>query len=302
MRKHLPVGIAGGHFCRAAFGLIVTSAVLTWASSAAAAIIAVDDFNEYDVGPLAGENGGSGWAAGWSTPASPTPRGTVTTPTVPLDGPRAVAFTGASANNNPMRRQLAAGISDPFYFSYTFRLTSPLGGSEFAVLWLDNNGTDFVANGGLHTTSSIFLGMSTTAFFGRLSTNNSGDGSTTVNSTSVPQQDANHTLVGHVFKSGSTKFDRLRFWVNPTLEDVENGDNGFDVSRSISLDTISYLGFRTGQSTGTDDSFLVGSIRLGTTPADIVIVPEPATSLLLLVGMAAGPCWGIGLRRRRPIR
>ena len=264
--------------------------VVATAGSANAAIVAQDSFQSYTApGPLAGNNGGSGWAGAWGS-AGGNP--TVIDPATDLvangnnGGNRAVQF--AANNDNAAYRTLASAQSGDIFFSFLFRFDIGTGGSignnDFLALWFDNVTT------GSHTgRPNIGLksqeGPSDTDYFVRLSLGDE-EYSTTQAVVGTTVQ-----LVGRLFKDANANYNRMSLWVNPTNSDLGSPDATAMIGASIS--SFNTVGFRT-TNLDSSDKLLVDQLVLGTDWQDVV-VPEPSALVVWAFAMAAGV---IGLRRR----
>ncbi len=278
-------------FCPAA-ALVLA---LAWSTmSAAAPFTASDSFNAYDLGELDGGAAGVGWADAWvvSDPASQDRENVVTPPTqpmgldngsggfngVPFDGAnRAVEINGAGQNNSPIRRELATAFSgDSLYFSYLFRETSGLDNSDFFTLWLDDEDG---ADDNLHTDGSAFLGVqgqSGGRGFARLHRTNSARQEVLAPATINLGDGSDYLLVGRLFRDGgSSDYNRLTGWLNPTIDDVRDSSNTFGTVEfeNIGLSSVTHVGVRTGASTDPTDVYLFDQLRLGEHP--YAVVPGP---------------------------
>lgn len=127
-------------------------------------------------------------------------------------------------------------------------------------------------------------------------------GSSTFNDTSISRGTLGFTTDGEfrralftwvikAEKNGSSNYNKVTLFVNPDLSygSVENSGLG---SASATLDTgvstLSSFFFRTGtNSPNAAETFLIDSVAVGETWADISAVPEPGTiNVLALTGVA----------------
>ncbi len=266
--------------------LLAVTIVATWGTcgvNARAELVASDNFDSYAVGELNGQNEGIGWNGAW---VADTATSEVITPSTPVHSANTVQFNGTSPDNNtPLYRQLATTQSGDIYVSYVFRYDEGLDGNDFVTLWLDDVGNE---SSHLHTEGSAFLGVTGgNGFFVRLSESNDGSARSQQETGFGPLQGQAYTVVGRLFKDGSTDYNKFTMWIDPTLDDVANNVGGVTVTRSgIGLSGISHVGIRTGASTESTGQYLVDSLQIGTQPLDVV--PEPSNLALLISLMLVG--------------
>jgi len=97
-------------------------------------------------------------------------------------------------------------------------------------------------------------------------------------------------VVAKLFKSGAGNYDRLQVVVNPTST-TEPGTWAGDITKDIQVSTLDRFAIRYGNST---PGGWIDEIRISTTYAEAVGVPEPSALALGLLALA-----GLALYRRR---
>ena len=209
------------------------------------------------------------------------------------------ANSGTNLNNNPFRRELNAPATSDIYFRYLVRPEAGFSNGDFIVFWLDD---EIGGDDDVHNTSSAFLGLRVDGgsgqqfLFSRIN-------NTSEQNLSVSIADGEDSVImGRLFKTGGT-YDRLSFWLNPTL-----GDEGTPIA-TVALDTglttMTHFGLRTGQLTQTTDSYLFGGLAIGDSFANVLFqpepvpIPEPASMTLLGLLLPLAAC---GKRRRRDFK
>jgi len=252
------------------FRALMVVALLS-ATSAQAALLAYEDFS-YGTGLLNGDNGGTGWGGSWAAAAGAS----IVDPAIDLSGNRALAITGN--NNNMAYRSLASAYSGSEVFvSMQMQLSSgTLNSNDFAALWFDtaasgahNNRPQIGIKGDISGSNDIFART------------NGGSGSFAAGSSISAGQ--SFTVLGRLWKStGTGNYDRLSLWFNPVANDLATPDAVF--SGSAGLSSISMLGFRSAN-LDSGDTVLVDALRVGTTWADAMPVPEPAPLTLASCGL-----------------
>lgn len=255
--------------------LLVLASGVPLAGAADASIFASESF-AYDAGANPG-NGGFGWGQPWHHYAE----NVVVSPSLSYPGvPDSGNAMGHTGNGSHVRRAFASPITDVGTASVIFSVLirpnadgTPLTGSVFFV----DSEPNSLAMGDLPELDSM--------------AGNWGLQATDAHYSSVPAM-AGETalLVARVdFQPGE---DRLRFWVNPTIDQsVGFEDALFGITASPAVEVERYyssfngLGF---QDTSTTSSF--DEIYVFTRP-----VPSLSTLPMVLLGLAS-----MAVRRRRP--
>jgi len=280
--------------------VFVASVLLAGMARPAAAVLLVQEDFSYAVGELNGQTGGLGFLGAWTAAVGPTQvvdPGTSLSYAVPggslIDGGnRALLVEGTSNGDNILFRSLASPIlADEIYMGFLFQVrTGSVGDNDFSVFWHDNAATGphtGVPNLGLKGNEGG--GGATNDLVARI--NLAGPSAYSTNIT-VGQT---YYVVGRLSKSApgaANPFDRFALWVDPTAVDpTPDATSAF----TGSIASFGMLGMRSANLDSDDDLYFDG-LRYGTTWNDVVLVPEPATGVLLAFGLAALAA----LRRRRP--
>jgi hypothetical protein len=244
-------------------------------STVKAALIAYDGF-ETTTGPLNTQSGGSSWSTNWTAVsginvvANPL---TYSSGSVAVNGGSNVAeITGAIDSTSAASRSFAAQ-SGTVYFSFLFRSNAgTVDVNDFVHFMMNNDAVNTNSGGiGKITTSSTFFGA-------RIGGGNGGD---TTDSAATFAAATTYFLVGKVSKVSSTNFNRVELFVNPS-SDIEPGspsvtDNGDSLNSSMPFFSLRTVNM------DADDRYQFDELRVGTTFADVVPIPEPSTWMLLIV-------------------
>jgi len=253
--------------------------ILTASTAAKAALIAYDGF-ETATGGLSGQAGGTGWSGTQSSWAAVSGINVVANPlsysngSVVVNGGSNVAeITGAVDSTSAASRSFDAQFGT-VYFSFLFRSNAgTVDGNDFVHFMMNNDSVNTNSAGiGKITTSSTFFGA-------RIGGGNGGD---TTDSAATFAAATTYFLVGKVSKTSGGNFNRVELFVNPS-SDIEPGspsvtDNGDSLNTSIP-----FFSLRT-TNLDADDRYQFDELRVGTTFADVVPIPEPSTWMLLILG------------------
>ena len=277
---------------------LTAAALLAAPSVASAALLAGDDFETYTLGPLSGQAGGTGWTGGWTAPGNVVRADVVDTTANPLSftplggapiygGTRAleVQLSGSPASQLCGVRTLAAPLAQTFYVSYLVRYEGSAGGN-----W-----------GGYNNTFTLHLGTNATAT-GTLNFGLRGDGGGVANEfvvrfgTAAPVagastggqlvNDTTYLLVCRMNWDGVGAFTSANLWLNPdSSADTDKPTGDASLSGFTSL-PITHLFFREAV-LDANDILRADEINIGTAWTDVVPVPEPGSTVLLVLGGAA---------------
>jgi hypothetical protein len=284
--KRLPVQIVTLFAC-----LVVLS------PTARATLIAYDGFETYTSDAVLNTNaGGSGWATAWSSvnsvkvvaPSSPI---TYASGAVTINGGTRAAEVADPDGNNGVALDNAASRSftaqtGTVYFSFLFRVENGAGADDFIQFSL-NNDTSITNSGSIGDLSNV---SGTNAFAARIGGNSGGS---SVNSTTSATGGTTFFLVGKISKTSGGNYNLMELFVNPTTL-TESGVVATQ-SADSGIAAISYFTLRISN-LETTDQYRFDELRIGTTWADVVPVPEPSACAAVAGGLVL---MAAALRRRR---
>ncbi len=230
------------------FAILAGSLSLLMAAPFASGVTyAVDDFESYSVGSIAGNNGGTGWAGAWSGAPG---QGVVDTSSNPLTytvnggntltgGNKSLQLTGST--QYAASRDLASPQTGAIYISYLMRVDgTTIQDNDFASMWLNAPGTA-ASNPGPSTGFKA----------------NNGDGAGTEDFFIRPYHDGNNAgyagdvnlgetylVVAKFEASGANgaNYDTFSLWVNPDAWDEFAPDATYYGESYITQ--LNTLGFR----------------------------------------------------------
>jgi len=281
--------------------LAAVTCLTMFAPAARAQIIAYEGF-AYPIGGLNGQNGGIGFAAGWTVVS-----GTVNVQAnslVPAAPSTALPETGNSLSVTP--------INDTIFGLANRTLSTPVIGTAGTSIWVSvvmkgAGISGLSAQGALLVTNGSNNGFSITtgATGSGIPPNNPapnsnwslGDAGTgAAEATTTVSDTLQSLLVARVSFSpaGNPAFDQIDLFVNPPL----TGSPPATASASLLVNhaaTLSTVGVEYASVSGATTSTLSDEIRIGHTFADVTSVPEPSTFFLIGVAGLGGIAW----RRRR---
>jgi hypothetical protein len=251
-------------------------ALLAWAATdARAALVAAETFNYPPQQPLVGEAGGTGFAGGWTTGGFNATVDTYVTATGSLGYGGLTtsgghAATAATAAINGVARSFAsplgaAGTTD--YFSVLLRPDGAVTGGTFNNFF------------GLYLSSSL----GNDVYFGKPGNGPITDydvesrGGTNQHDAGIGAVTGRAVLLA-LRADFTAGVDKFTLYVDPTPGGAEPTTG--TVKQDVDAASVTGL---TLYATG---AFSVDEIRVGTTFADVVPVPEPGPALLCLVGLA----------------
>ena len=276
--------------CAGAVSAILLPAILACVTTTAAAgVVATEDFESYGTGAFAnGSSGGTGWASGWVIPG-------VVAPTVEASG---LSYSGGAITINGGTRRLRQDVS------------AVQTGAFFPAM----RALDIVQTGTVYMSLLVRpVSVEDDDFyqFGLSDTNDNPEGSVLIDSPATNSQyrvrngtsggsnlgvtvtdNVTALLVLKVHKISSNY--TVTGFVNPTS--LTEGDNLSVTPGAVSgYSQISHWVFRAARIETTDE-IEIDQIRIATTFSE-AIVPEPATCTFLGTGLVAAL-----LRRRRTRR
>lgn len=239
-------------------------------------LLAIDDFESYAIGSVAGQNGGTGWGGSWTGIANRQQLIDVSSQPLRYDAPNEEFIAGgeralqlSGSDNLAATRPVAQAYSgDVVYVSMLMRFQLAPGNNKFAALWFDQTGFSNIPNIGIKTNRGT--GGGPEDLFVRTRTNNDVY-------TMAVENGVSYLLVGRLSKStpgANQPYDSYELWVNPislseqpALADVVSvGDS--------TVSSFAQIGFRTENLTATD-LVTLDRIALGTSWQDVVTPSEP---------------------------
>lgn len=255
-------------------------------------LIASDSFESYTSGTqLSGQNGGTGFDAGYAVTAALVSNVTVTSPGLSYSGGfitvnggnRAARVTGAADSNNLVTRSFAAQSGNPIYFSFLYS-TSSASTEAFLQFGLES-GNAAEPNASVGVQGMNGNSANADAFFVRVPNGgNSAFSQTALNSNQT------YFAVGRISRgTGSSTYNVVDLFLNPT--NVDESSPTLTASSTAGSGVASFDNFvlRTAR-TDAGVTYTFDQLTIGTTYLDVV--PEP--SMLSVAGLAI-----LGLRRRR---
>jgi fibronectin-binding autotransporter adhesin len=263
---------------------LVPAALLASASIASASIIASESFESYSPGAIAGQNGGTGWAAAWTETAAGNPsKNVVDTTSSPLvfvipggqtiDGAtRAVEFQmPGTSTAGLLQRQLSSPLSQTYYVAYLVRYVGSAGGT-----WAGGNNTFTLHLGTDATTTSTTLNFGLRGDTGGGGTANEfvmrvGTGAPVAGASTGGQltNDTTYYLVCQ-YNWGGSGFTSAKMWLNPTLSDITDTPGG-DASLTFAspIAATAYVFYR-ATVWENNDIVQVDELKIGTDWVDVV--------------------------------
>jgi len=232
-----------------------------------ALLYAYDGFNYTAGANVTGQNGGAGnWSGTWVGPTSTT----VATPGLVYTGLTTTgnsAFDSNTAGQGNVRSWTGLNSSSGSELWFSALVNSPGTGSDLRLFALTTTG--MVPGGG----NGIGFSLSNLTVRAQL------DGAVSANITTLTAN-TTYLLVARLSFFDTPASDQLTVWVNPTIgTTVPTG--GTTMTGSFdSYVSAPVAGFRGGSAW----SGKIDEVRLGTTYADVVTVPEPGAIALLLGG------------------
>lgn len=264
------------------------------ASPAAGGLIVQESF-DYAAGPLAGNNGGTGFSAAWinkGTGATVSAPG-LTHVSLSTSGNKALGATTISVARTFDSTGLT-GDGATYWFSYLFAApdTVSTGTSASGLSFFSDVNGAYAQAGGFYLNCDV-----TSSTNMKLDTRIGGTIGPAVNVSGTNYHSGDPMLiVGRIRFSDQANRDSLEVWLDPPLTG----------SAPTGSPTVSYLNGNWGAVAPANTAVywskynapdrVIDEIRLGTSFADIAPVPEPgALGLAMLAATAAG----FALRRRR---
>jgi hypothetical protein len=287
---------------------VVSATLLVSAAQIQAAIIASDDFETPTVlGNLATQNGGSGWAAGWTVPAgSANVIDTTASPlTYSISG-------GATLNGGTHADQNITTATGSAQVTGSRQLSAAFSGGDIYVSFLmkysgsavfDNSDTFalYLSTGATTTANAFNFGpRNGNTFMVRQGTGVPVTGGAT-NVSGTPAYPVAQTFLAVAqLKWDGASYNRINGWLNPAQGDSGTPQVTESKTAGTGFTSISYLFFRNidfnNDGASANDFWTVDNLVVGTSWADVVpaAVPEPSTLAVTLLGLG-----GLFLFRKR---
>lgn len=260
-----------------------------------ATLIAAEDFVSYGIGSqLNGQSGGTGWTGNWvaNTGATPASASTIVSGGLSYQngavkvsgGDRALQILTANNSIDVFARRSIPTQTDTVYLSFLLQKSANFGNTS------DFLQTGFSAGTGEPLASALESNSSNIA----VRRGTSGAGGNTVNTGSTLPVGTTRFIVLKVENLDALgNYDRASVAVDPTSYSsfAANPITEANFSGGTFSSITNFTLRRAFQEAG--DSYLMDRIRIGTTFNDVVPVPEPSTTLVLL-GL-----FGASLARRK---
>lgn len=250
-----------------------------------AALLVYESFTYTSGSNVDGQNGGTGFSGAWFDPvtvAQPTVSTGLTYPGLPTAG-NAALLTPAGGNPATLHRSLSGTYnSGTVYISV---LASKNDGSRYFGLKLNNNTNEngFIGQGGLAENWQYF---------------SPANGGSRYSSTVSSRNSGTNMLVLKIeFGAGTGGNDKISLFMNPTTN-IEPSPSV--TSTDIKVGTFNTIGITAGYMSGgqTTSTGTLDEIRIGTTFADVVPIPEPTTTAAAVLASVALMTFAIRRRRR----
>jgi len=243
-----------------------------------ASLIVYESFDSYTSGSnLNGGAGGTGWTNTWTAPTG-TDGATITTPANYVNGSVVVnGGTNALALGNGSSSVSSRGFATQtgtLYFSFLYTPVVGLTTGDFFQFMMNNDITTNNSGsiGDLNTGANL-LGVRS----------GGTNGGTTVDSTFSTVQGTTYFLVGKFSKTSGGNYNRIDLFINPS-SDIEPGSADAFSTGDSGITSVAFFTMRSsGMTLG--DFYNFDELRVGTTFADVVPVPEPGTWSLIFVSV-----------------
>ena len=260
-----------------------------------ALVVAQDSYESYPAGSqLNGQNGGTGWTGPYVVTSALATNVTVTNQNLSYaggqvsvnGGSRAVSIAGPADSNNLITRSFAAQTGSPVYFSFLYNTNSTA--EAFLQFGLESGNTA-EPNASVGVQGIAGNGGGAEGFFARVP--NAGN---TTFATSGINANQTYFVVARVSKgTGSTTYNVVDLFVNPTSLNESTPTLTATNAAGTGVSTFDNFVLRTAR-TDAGSIYNFDQLTIGTTYADVVPVPEPAS-----VGLLALAGAGLLARRRR---
>jgi hypothetical protein len=243
--------------------------------AAHAAIIASEDFT-YSNGQLVGDNGGTGWAAAWTTPGT---FGT-TSGLVESGQFRGTSSTANNFNSRAISTTFTGSPTVPLYFSALFTNPSDTGAHALLLAVSDNATVN---------DNDVRIGLADGKFSAKLE---GGANNTTVDGDfGTAALNTQYLVVGKLEFNVSGANDRLTVWIDPTGVETATASNTIT---GQDLGWVTPTHATVGQF-NVSGRGIIDEVRIGSAWSDVAAIPEPGS--LALIGIAVGSL--VIARRRR---
>lgn len=277
--------------------MVVILGFLLSTSRGLAQLIAYDGFSyTTGAGGLYGSNGGTGWASAWTGFPTSSSFNTVNSGSMSYTDAQSTSLT-TTGNSVEI---VSGSTTAP---SYTRALSSALTPSTGSSVWLSFLGA---GTGGSTMGLTLFNGSTQLLQLGNSGTNNAWgirqlSGGSAFSSSGVAMSSSVGTLgstylvvVKISFQDGA---DKVEMFLNPTLgttDPTSSTSLGYASQQLVDITSLSQIGFGVGTASQKLD---FDELRIGTTYADVVAVPEPKA--LALIGVSSGMLYLLNITQRR---
>lgn len=278
-----------------------------------ATLVAYDNFESYSTGALAGNNGGTGFTSAYTTNAASPANELISvvnktlsysSGAISLSGGNNAVSIGLLSATNAINRQISSQNGDAIYMSFLFSVKNPAGAIAETFMQF---GLGAAAN--VEPKASVGVqgnlgGSGPENFFARAGGGTIPAGSTQfITGSDSIAADTTYLVVAKMWKStpgGGNAFNRVTLYLNPnSLTEPATATLAVTTATSDVTAAFSYFALRTARRNETDDdeTYYIDNLAIGTTFADVVSVPEPASIGMLVAGATL-----LATRKRRTAR
>ncbi len=251
------------------------------AFSAPAALIAYENFESYTSGDaISGKSGGDDWTGNWEG----TGGSTVVTGAIAGFG-KGLSITDDNSSEAAIRA--FGDESATVYAGYLLRVTD-FGTNEFFQSYFTTTNGDKDSGGSIG-----IINTGSNEFFARIGNNGLGTDRETTPSATTATDGQVYQLVVKLSKNSSSQYNVSELFIDQLSEGTP--DAKADITTSDRATSFQRFGFRTAvTSTSSTETIFIDELRIATTYAEALAVPEPSAAALAMLGGL------LAFRRRRP--